>query len=186
MTFHKPKTARKKNTQKVASGYAAPVMVSSKIIHWNTPEKVLERVRLLDMHGVGLDPCANKTSSVRAHTEYHEEDDGLSHDWRGHGLVYMNPPYGKALLTWCGKMWEEFRLASDGGARDQIVALVPARPDTQWWHRFCAPADAVCFIEGRLKFQGAPAVAPFPSALIYYGAKRHIFKAHFQDLGWIP
>jgi len=49
------------------------------------------------------------------------------------------------------------------GAR--VVALVPARTDTTWWHDYCIQYE-IRFIKGRLKFGNSKNSAPFPSALI--------------------
>ncbi|MCS5696936.1 hypothetical protein [Desulfofundulus thermocisternus] len=32
------------------------------------------------------------------------------------------------------------------------MALLPARTDTQWWHRYVMRAMEISFVEGRLKF----------------------------------
>lgn len=54
------------------------------------------------------------------------------------------------------------------------VILVPSRTDTEWWgllwnyylHRPRPWVKQIRFIRGRLKFVGAPDVAPFPSAVV--------------------
>lgn len=158
----------------------APLM-SSERDDWNTPEIVLERVRA--MGPIGLDPCGNAGSIVGAETEWRLERDGdsLHRDWSGHGLVYCNPPYGRLIRAWVAKCRE----TSATGA--EVIALVPARPDTRWWHESCAPpaADAVCFWRGRLTFLGAPAGAPFPSAIIYFGDRPRRFQEVFAMAGSI-
>lgn len=47
----------------------------------------------------------------------------------------------------------------------KIVALVPARTDTAWWHDYCIQYE-VRFLRGRLKFGNAKSAAPFPSAVV--------------------
>lgn len=59
----------------------------------------------------------------------------------------------------------------EGGraVRGTVVCLVPARVDTQWFHREVLPfAAEVRFVEGRLKFGGSPDPAPFPSMVVVY------------------
>ena len=46
-----------------------------------------------------------------------------------------------------------------------VVVLVPARPDTKWFARAWNAAEEVLFVRGRLKFEGAPSSAPFPSVV---------------------
>ena len=57
---------------------------------------------------------------------------------------------------------------------DEIVALIPARTDTKWFHDIVVPtAHEIVFIKGRFNFvqpdAAAPgANAPFPSMLVYW------------------
>lgn len=74
----------------------------------------------------------------------------------------MNPPYTECL-AWMRKAFE----SSQRGAL--VVCLIPVRTDTQWWHEY-AMLGEVRFIRGRLKFGDAPANAPFPSAVVVFGA----------------
>ena len=50
-----------------------------------------------------------------------------------------------------------------------VVCLVPARTDTAWWHDYAAKGQ-VTFIRGRIKFGGHQNSAPFPSAVVVFGA----------------
>jgi hypothetical protein len=45
------------------------------------------------------------------------------------------------------------------------VLLVPARTDTNWWHKDIIQHE-VRFIKGRLKFGNQKNSAPFPSAVV--------------------
>lgn len=157
-----------------------PALFMSVDMTWCTPEVVLERVRR--MGPIGLDPCSNPRSIVRAKTEWRGPPgvDGLAEPWAGHGLVYCNPPYGRGIGQWVAKAALE---AMDGA---DIRLLVPARPDTAWWHEAVVPhAAAVCFWRGRISFLGAAQGAPFPSAVVYYGQRPDAFKEAFGDAGWI-
>jgi len=142
--------------------------------HWCTPLDVLEVVR--EIFGeIDLDPCTNPDSTVGARHSRTKEQDGLASSWALPELaqtpgkpvrVWVNPPYGRHLGDWFAHAVE----AAIQGA--EVLLLVPARTDVEWWHRWVAQADAVCFWAGRITFAGAPAAAPFPSALIYYGQER--------------
>lgn len=146
--------------------------MSSDRLDWNTPERVLDLVRQVGQ--IGLDPCSNATSLVRASVEW--VFGGLDRSWRNYGLVYVNPPYGREIEPWI------VRCASGDG--DEVVALLPARTDTRWW-RCVATAQAVCFWHGRLRFLGAPSSAPFPSAIAYWGPRAGQFSRVFGPHGWI-
>lgn len=87
----------------------------------------------------------------------------------------MNPPYGDKIGDWTDKLRTEYR----NGSITEAVALVPARVDTAWFQ----PFDYAIFISGRLKFSGVHNSAPFPSAVLYLGVNKKLFRSTFSDLG---
>jgi hypothetical protein len=101
---------------------------------------------------------------VRAKVHLTAEDDGLTAPWRG--VVFVNPPYGRGPARWVAKARGEFEL---GHART-VVALLPARPDTAYWHDHIAGRSAVYFLRGRLWFGDGVQSVPFPSAMALWGA----------------
>jgi len=95
------------------------------------------------------------------------EDDGLTSPWWG--SCWMNPPYGRQIHKWMKRATQQVGTEPV----DIIVALVPARTDTRWWHEWVMPfADEIKFVQGRLRFlkNGVEEEnsAPFPSAVIIY------------------
>ena len=141
-----------------ASQHSREVMSSSKDMTWATPQ---EWFNYLDLEfDFTLDPCCqHETAKCAKH--YTPEEDGLSQSWQDE-RVFMNPPYGRDLPRWMKKAYEEAR---DNGAL--VVCFVPARVDTEWWHRYAAKGE-VRFPKGRVKFEGATASAPFPVAVIIF------------------
>lgn len=125
---------------------------------WLTPPEILRALGAFD-----LDPCApvrRPWDTARRH--FTRCDDGLSQQWAGR--VWMNPPYGRVVGNWMG------RLADHGDG----IALVPARTDTRWFQTFVFQrADAVFFFAHRLKFHfvtGEMAGSSgAPSCLVAYG-----------------
>ena len=92
------------------------------------------------------------------------EEDGLTHSWQGQ-VVFCNPPYGREIRRWVQKMAEE----SQGYSL--IVALLPARTGTNWWHEWVLPYADVQFLQGRIHFElDGVAVGPatFDSAIVRY------------------
>jgi phage N-6-adenine-methyltransferase len=88
--------------------------------------------------------------------------DCLVVDWvelAGDGWIFLNPPYGKDMSKFMAKANFE------AGRGAKVVALVPSRTDTRWWHDSCNHHQ-IRFIRGRLKFGNQNQSAPFPSALI--------------------
>jgi hypothetical protein len=153
-----------------------PALLSSARETWNTPESFLALVRRLGP--LGLDPCSNAGSVVRARVEWRLEwgHDGLTAPWGGHGLVFCNPPYGRELKPWAEK------IAREAGQGVEVVTLVPARPGSSWWRTLSTKA-LVCYLDRRLTFGAAPAPAPFPSAVFYHGPRGSLFTQIFSEAG---
>ncbi len=141
---------------------------------WDTPKEVLEPLYSV-FGGFDLDPCSptshGRTAPVRATAHYTETDDGLSLPW--FGVTFMNPPYGRSLSRWTAKAKAEV----EQGNAAVVVGLLPARPDTHYWHRDIARAARVFFLKGRFKFGHAEHVAPFPSCLVVWGASEEVITA---------
>jgi site-specific DNA-methyltransferase (adenine-specific) len=81
----------------------------------------------------------------------------------------MNPPYGREQTNkWVQKAYEESRKKNC-----IVVALLPARTDTRWFHEYIYNKKGVTitFIKGRLKFGKAKSAAPFPSMLVEFSNK---------------
>lgn len=90
---------------------------------------------------------------------------GLSDD----AAAWMNPPYSQCRAFMA-------KAAADAKAGCTIVALVPSRTDTRWWHEHVWNAATrgyragveVRFIKGRLKFGEGKNSAPFPSVVVIF------------------
>lgn len=144
-----------------SSEHSRQVMSSSKDMTWATPK---EWFSYLDLEfGFTLDPCCqHETAKCKKH--YTPVEDGLAQSW-AEERVFMNPPYGKDLPRWMKKAYEEARY---NGAL--VVCFVPARVDTEWWHRYATKGE-IRFPKGRVKFEGATASAPFPVAVVIFRPK---------------
>ena len=161
-------------------------MFSSKNQGWETPDGLLDVIRRY--RPIRLDPCTTEQNPTKAIEFFTPGDDGLTQDWDmgSGGLIYVNPPYGRQLSKWVGKVVSESLRRPVTGRRygTEIIMLIPARPDTaNWQHGVFESSDAVCFIKGRLQFRGAENSAPFPSALVYFGDREKDFVSHFSCLG---
>lgn len=132
---------------------------------WETPTELLDALYRV-FRRFDLDPCAPRKSRTRVKARVHftEEDDGLALPW--HGTVFVNPPYGRGLAAWVSKGRREV----EEGRAKTVIALLPARPDTAYWHDHIAARAVVYFLRGRLRFSGSEQSAPFPSALALWGA----------------
>jgi len=127
---------------------------------WETPQWLFD---LLDEeYRFTLDVCATESNAKCWHY-YTPEDNGLKRKWEGR--CWMNPPYGREIVHWVERASKQLKYRRV----ELIVALLPARTDTKWWHEFVMPhASMIRYIEGRLKFVGGPSSAPFPSIVVVY------------------
>lgn len=124
-----------------------------------------------------LDAAAS-VSNTKCRKYFTEEDDALIQNWydpaNGVKTIWINCPYGRNITgKWVKKFYEE---AKKGAI---IVALLPARTDTKWFHEYIwKKSTEIRFIKGRLKFEldgkvmldktGRPQSAPFPSMLVVW------------------
>lgn len=137
---------------------------------WETPGEVFEPLNQ-EFHFT-LDACANE-KNAKCKRYYTIEQDGLKQDWQGE-TVWCNPPYSKGRQdAWVKKCWEESRKPDT-----TVVMLIPARTDTDRFHRYIWEKEEVrflpkriCFLENgkpRLDKKGRPMPAPFPSMVVVF------------------
>lgn len=133
-------------------------LFSSKSDEWETPQDFFDKLN--EEFNFDLDPCASDQNHKCARY-FTKEDDGLRQDWGG-CRVFCNPPYGRLMIRWARKCYEESRKPGT-----VVVMLAHARTDTRWFHEFCYGKAELRFIKGRLHFGGADR-APFPSMVAIY------------------
>lgn len=152
------------------------VMFGKASDEWRTP---LETFNALNAE-FGFDVDAAATDENRwVDGDYFGPDqsdrrvDALAIEWISYGKTFwLNPPYSKCR-QFITKAAEQARKGCT------VVALVPSRTDTRWWHEHIWDAwkhqpragVEVRFIKGRLKFGGAGKAinsAPFPSVVIVF------------------
>ena len=136
------------------------VMFSSKSGEWSTPQDFFEKLNWR-FGPFDLDPCANPANTKCANF-FTEVEDGLTKDWEGFRL-FVNPPYGRGIDKWIKKGYLESQKKNT-----RVVMLIPARPDTKYWHEYVMKASEVYFVKGRLKFGDSQNSAPFPSAVVVF------------------
>lgn len=139
---------------------SAVVVITPNKIDWETPEWLFETLN--KEFCFDLDVCAN-SENHKCSRYFTAEQNGLAHSWSGY-RVWCNPPYGRAIPSWVEKAEKE---VAENGCK-LAVLLLPARTDTEWFHRFVYGKAEVRFLRGRIKFVGAKYVAPFPSMVVIY------------------
>jgi site-specific DNA-methyltransferase (adenine-specific) len=131
---------------------------------WETPHDLY--AKLHKEFDFELDPCCNLQNRKCA---TFITTDGLSEHWLGK-RVFCNPPYSN-LKAWVRKCYGESLMHGS-----LCVMLIPARTDTKVWHSYIwdnlthkpRTGVEVRLLPGRLRFVGAKASAPFPSAIIVF------------------
>ena len=141
-----------------------PVHFSSKSDEWGTPQWLFD---LLDSEfGFTLDVCA-VAQNAKCRRYFSPAVDGLKQVWPAGEVIWCNPPYGRDTRSWMVKACES------AAAGATVVCLIPARTDTDYWHRFVTKAHEIRFLKGRLKFGNAQNSAPFPSAIVIFMPGKH-------------
>ena len=154
--------------------------LSSRDQTWATPADLLAAIlSAANREAFDLDPCSpSPDGPVPALTRWTENDDGLSRQWAG--LVFVNPPYSRALPSWVAKCKEE----GERGAT--VIGLVPSRTDTRWWHNSVVGQADVIMLKGRLRFGNGQGSAPFPSALVVWNDRNLVGRvAGALPGGWL-
>lgn len=136
-------------------------LMSSNSAEWETPQELFDELNR--EFTLFMDVCATK-ENAKCEDFWTKEDDGLKQDWFGI-RCWMNPPYGREIGKWVEK-------AATGGA-PIVVALLPARTDTKWFHDWIYGKAEIRFLKGRVRFSGK-GPAPFPSMIV-------IWKKHSQN-----
>jgi site-specific DNA-methyltransferase (adenine-specific) len=127
---------------------------------WSTPQPLFDELN--KEFGFTIDVCASPWNAKLNHY-FSQETDGLSQSWAGH-ICWMNPPYATAA-DWVKKAYEE----SLKGVT--VVALIPARTDTRYFHAYIYGKAELRFLKGRVKFSredGHCGSSTFPSMLVIW------------------
>lgn len=143
-------------------------------VDWYTPKWIFDRMNVI----FDLDPCQPwpPIPWIPVWQVYTLADNGLALPW--HGRVWLNPPYGKFTAAWLKKMHEH----RNG------ISLVFARTDCAWYHDYCAKADAILYLRGRIRFVDGLGVtggtgAGSGSMLIAWGVENVKILQSMADLG---
>jgi phage N-6-adenine-methyltransferase len=165
-------------------------MMSSETDMWATPKDFF--VKLAKEFDFTLDVCA-LPENAKCNRYFSPKQDGLKQNWSD-TFVWMNPPYGNpehpckknckkkkcvsrgyhidhyipGIIDWMKKAYEESQRWGN-----TIVCLVPARTDTEWWHKYAMKGE-IRLVEGRLKFNDGEGTAPFPSAVVIFGMEARV------------
>ena len=183
------------------------VIFSSGNSIWGTPPEFYKKVD--DIFGFNLDVCATK-ESAKADRFISPEDDAFVTEWNVFGektVAWMNPPYGKGERKCivphekCEKkrcVDRGFHIMEDiPGVSEWIyrasyqslihgillVALIPARTETEWFQTVFTRASLICFVRSRLSFVGDKKdTAPFPSSVVVFSDSDKMDDAIYEQM----
>jgi len=122
---------------------ASRIVLSSGSEHWCTSPEDLAIIKRFDI--IGFDPFSNQYSLVGALRSVCLPENSLLMEWPQDVLTFCNPPYGAALRACAQKIGQHGR---SGG---EVLTLVPARTDTEWWQDLLRPPVWLAW-SGRLTF----------------------------------
>lgn len=148
---------------------------------WETPEAIFRPLQ--EEFNIVFDVCAS-TQNTKCKAFFDRKTNALIQSWdiadelgSKEGSVWMNPPYGRGIDKWVHKAYEE----SLKGVT--VVALLPARTDTSWFHNYIHNKHEVRFLKGRIRFVDAKSSAPFPSMIVIFSSKKeNIIKRIWKKL----
>lgn len=126
---------------------------------WVTPRDFFEPLR--KEFGLNVDAAASSDNAMLPKF-WDIDHSAFDQDWRGM-RVWCNPPYARNVIYGWVKQ------CATGGA-SVVVALLPARTDTRWFHDFIYKRRGVeiRFVKGRIKFSGTTGAGKFPSMVVIF------------------
>lgn len=106
---------------------------------------------------------------------------GSESPWEG--FVWLNPPFGgrNGLVPWLDKFF----------THGNGIALVPDRTSAPWWQAAAKNADAVLFVDGKIRFlrpDGTEGKSPSNGTTLFaagYSAVEALTRASSAGLGWM-
>ena len=156
-----------------------------------------------------LDPAASRVHDTvpakrKCYGVDNDDVDGTTIEWSAKGKVikvFNNPPYGREIPKWTAKAVEAM-----GDESAVIVQLLPMR-GAEWFLDDIIPfASAICFVRGRLTFEGLDDPYMVDSIVVLWGDEHiesftHAFSVHIpkalvkrklkrkgapDEIGWVP
>lgn len=145
------KAAETCKADKKRMGYATGGARNGDSNDWRTPVPYLESARKV-LGGIELDPFSSDDANrqVRARRFLTEHDNALSCNWPKVKSAWMNPPYGRTLMTPAAERWcAEY----ESGTFDAGIALVNNATEAKWFLMLWDRASAFLFTDHRIAFE---------------------------------
>lgn len=121
------------------------------IDNMSTPPQILEL--LTSKYGpFDLDVAATESNAV-CNQYYSPDNSGLHQEW--FGRVFMHPPISK-VHAWASKAYRERNNC------EFIIALLPARTHTQWFHSYVYRKAALSFLKNLITIRNGAQILYMP------------------------
>lgn len=130
---------------------------------WNTPKKLFNQLN--EEFNFEWD-LASSNENKLCEKNYTDSEDGLKQDWKD--VCWCNPPYGdkkSKMVDWIKKAFESTQNENNDLT---VVMLIPARTNTNWFHKYCLKSYELRFLEGRPKFGDSKHGLPQPLCLVIF------------------
>lgn len=162
-------------------------MVSTGQNTWQTPKNFFNQLQ--NIFSFTHDMATSEQNNLGLPCYFTEKNSSLKFPWTEAELpdaihLYCNPPFGRGLQ-------DKFVMQAVDGDLPTVM-LLPVRTGSKRWQEVIFPnASWVCFLKGRLKFEGLktksgkPEAAPFDCALVGFNFDGLLWYQHdrLKDLG---
>lgn len=133
-------------------------LFSSNNDEWETPKDLFNKYN--DIYNFTVDLCASDTNYLC--NKYFTKSNTCFNQLIFNESIWCNPPYGRKIkdfVKYCYDLSKVNRV---------VVALLPSRTDTSWFHDYIYGKSNIIFLRGRLKFSNSKNSAPFPSMIVIF------------------
>lgn len=167
----------------------AAAVFSSARSNWRTPPRLWKP--LAEEFGFTIDVCASKDNAIVPRyigPDHHDPmlRDAATSAWGRGEVCWMNPPFSRDEGIDIAPFLHAANVESARG--NVVVAIVPVRTDTRWWHADVMAADEIRLIPHRVRFLMPDGTesnsAPFPSCIAIWRPAWNVRGRYPRFLTW--
>ena len=116
---------------------------SSQNNNWETPKELFEKLN--DEFNFTLDATASQKNAKCQ--RYYDEEMNCLVQHPTNESIFMNPPYSRQIKLFVKWIFENYK------NNKVIVLVIPARTDTEYFHKYIYGIAELRFVRGRVKFE---------------------------------
>lgn len=128
---------------------------TGKIFHniaWETPDEILEAVRLLFGGEIDCDPASNPHAQkkIQAKTFFEDTPERDAFRWDWHGSLFLSPPYEESLIRrFCAKAVDQYRL---GNVTKEVILIHSLETNSDYFQALLGECSGVCFLKNLVRW----------------------------------